>query len=554
MDYIGVRRVNPEDEHRRRGAPDRPVHVEGVHGAGHQDAAAAPQAGADPDGRGSDPGLARLQGGRRALRALPARTSCSRRSTEELRQPGRGSAAAREARRDPRVRPPGSLRAQRLASWSRCRATGSTPSCASGCRTCSSSGSTARRSTTTSRSARREIAQIHFTVHVEPGVQIPEVPLRGARGGGRASSRARGTTTCSTRSSRRVGAERGRVLAETLRGPVPRLLQGVDRVGADRRLTCSRCEELESNRRGVRRRDRQREREGERLTRVRLYKTGGKVDLSAFMPILESLGLRVVEEMPDHAPRRGATVFIHDFGVLGRARRGARRSRRPADRVARMRSARCGAARRESDSLNRLVDRSPGSTWRQVQILRARTASTAMRVIVAASPSEYQNDAFAAHPHIAAQLVRLFEMRSSIPARPRDRRGRRARSATQILRGPATRCASLDQDRILRNAARARSTRRCGRTPTSRSPLDRASSCARADVPEMPKPHPLFEIFVYSPRDGGHPPARRAWSRAAASAGPTGGGLPHRGPRPDEGADGQERRHRARPARRAASS
>ncbi len=37
---------------------------------------------------------------------------------------------------------------------------------------------------------------------------------------------------------------------------------------------------------------------GERLTRVKLYKTGGKVDLSAFMPILEALGLRVVEEVP----------------------------------------------------------------------------------------------------------------------------------------------------------------------------------------------------------------------------------------------------------------
>ena len=42
---------------------------------------------------------------------------------------------------------------------------------------------------------------------------------------------------------------------------------------------------------------------------MKLYKTGGKVDLSAFMPMLEALGLRVVEEVPTrlHGEGRGAT-------------------------------------------------------------------------------------------------------------------------------------------------------------------------------------------------------------------------------------------------------
>ena len=54
---------------------------------------------------------------------------------------------------------------------------------------------------------------------------------------------------------------------------------------------------------------------GERLTRVKLYKTGGKVDLSAFMPLLESLGLRAVEEIPIALHGEGRT-YVHDFGVL----------------------------------------------------------------------------------------------------------------------------------------------------------------------------------------------------------------------------------------------
>ncbi len=57
------------------------------------------------------------------------------------------------------------------------------------------------------------------------------------------------------------------------------------------------------------------ETKGERLTRVKLYKTGGKVDLSAFMPILEALGLRAVEEIPTQLAGEGKT-YIHDFGVL----------------------------------------------------------------------------------------------------------------------------------------------------------------------------------------------------------------------------------------------
>ena len=82
-------------------------------------------------------------------------------------------------------------------------------------------------------------------------------------------------------------------------------------------------------------------------------------------------------------------------------------------------------------------------------------------------------------------------------------------------------------------------TRRRRRSRTSRS-----SSIPRS-IPDLPAPRPMFEIFVYSPRvegvhlrGGAGRPRRHALVRSAR-------GLPHRGPRPDEGADGEERRHRA---------
>ena len=64
-------RVERRRRDRRRGPADRAVHSQGVHGAGGEDAVAAPQARADPHRRGPDPGFARLQGGHRALRVVP---------------------------------------------------------------------------------------------------------------------------------------------------------------------------------------------------------------------------------------------------------------------------------------------------------------------------------------------------------------------------------------------------------------------------------------------------------------------------------------------------
>ena len=56
-----------------------------------------------------------------------------------------------------------------------------------------------RRSTTTSSLGETESARIFFTVHVEPGTQIPEVPYEDAGDPRSSSSLAPGTTTCATR-------------------------------------------------------------------------------------------------------------------------------------------------------------------------------------------------------------------------------------------------------------------------------------------------------------------------------------------------------------------
>ncbi|HJU57699.1 MAG TPA: NAD-glutamate dehydrogenase [Actinomycetota bacterium] len=232
-------------------------------------------------------------------------------------------------------------------------------------------------------------------------------------------------------------------------------------------------------------------RDGEVLTRVRLYKVGGRVELSDFVPTLESLGLRVVEEVPTSLfGEEGAERFLHDFGILGA-------DHRPldveatgggiADCIAAVWRGDC-----ESDSLNRLVI-TAGIDWRQVQILRAYRKYH--HRVNASFPVEYKNDAFAAHPQIARKLVELFELRFD-PSRPNDQtvgEGVRAQIRRDLDAVP-----SLEQDRILRNALGViDATVRTNLYVAGHDAI--AFKLRSARVPEMPKPTPLYEIFVYSP-------------------------------------------------------
>ena len=136
------------------------------------------------------------------------------------------------------------------------------------------------------------------------------------------------------------------------------------------------------------------------MTRVGIYKTGGKIRLSDLTPILRALGLTVVEEVPTRLQGGDGETFLHDFGVLDE-------SDRPLDLAeCGDRVAACIAAvwrgEAESDDLNRLVV-TAGLTWREVAVqdpacevaytLDARATSAAVTICVEsakwASPDRY---------------------------------------------------------------------------------------------------------------------------------------------------------------------
>jgi glutamate dehydrogenase len=331
-----------------------------------------------------------------------------------------------------------------------------------------------------------EQARIFFTVHVGAGVQIPEVPLEELEAEVERLAR---TWDDDLRDAliQAEGPERGAALADTYAARLPDYYKSTE----DWPLVIDdvrRLEELEDSIEGfvvgI-----GNESAGERLTRVKLYKTGGKVDLSDFMPILEALGLRVVEEIPTGLLGEGR-VYVHDFGVLDA--RGAvldleRSARRVTDTIAAV-----WRGDTESDSLNRLVT-STDLDWRQVQILRAYVK---YRERVSTRYTEaYRYDALVSNPQISARLLELFEARfDPLRAAPDEEVEAIASEIRRELRAVP----SLDEDHILRSLlGTILATVRTNAYLPDRQYL--SFKIRSADVPEMVKPFPFVEIFVYSP-------------------------------------------------------
>ncbi|MFA9430810.1 NAD-glutamate dehydrogenase [Egicoccus sp. AB-alg2] len=233
------------------------------------------------------------------------------------------------------------------------------------------------------------------------------------------------------------------------------------------------------------------------LLRLKAAKLGPPLELSGFLPILESLGLIVTEEVPHALERHGdePKVQLHDFGVRTDDLDVVADGPRLADAVL--------AAWRghfQVDSLNRLV-LCAQMPWRDVSLLRAYRRYR--RQVGTAYTPEYQNDALVAHPEVARALVDHFHTRFD----PHRNAGEQELEASrQRVIEACDRLDRLDHDRILRGfldlidaTLRTNAFREDARADGSREPYF-AFKMDPTRVPGMPAPVPYREIFVHSPR------------------------------------------------------
>jgi glutamate dehydrogenase len=234
--------------------------------------------------------------------------------------------------------------------------------------------------------------------------------------------------------------------------------------------------------------------DGTRRTRVAFYRRGPKVELSQATPMLEHLGLRVIEEIPARL-HGDDELWIQAFGVLNADPAALHEPLALGDVAARVADALEAVWRgdTESDSLNRLVV-SAGLRWPQVQVLRAYRRYR--QRIGSRYTESFQNDVIAANPAITAKLIRLFELRFAVDERAGDEAAEEALRSE--IRDDLDAVALLDHDRILRNQlGLIDATVRTNIFKNGRDAM--AFKLRSEDVPAIPQPPPLFEIYVYAP-------------------------------------------------------
>ncbi|MDV3127723.1 NAD-glutamate dehydrogenase [Mycobacterium sp. 21AC1] len=245
--------------------------------------------------------------------------------------------------------------------------------------------------------------------------------------------------------------------------------------------------------------------EGEdRIAQLTWYLGGRSASLSQLLPMLQSMGVVVLEERPFTVTKPdGLPVWIYQFKIAPHrsipdapdAAAQQATAQRFADAVTAI-----WYGRMEVDRFNELVLRA-ALTWQQVTILRAY-AKYLRQAGFPYSQSHIEsvlND----NPHTARSLVELFEALfdpAEDAATTRD-----AQSAAAAVSADIDALVSLDTDRVLRAfASLIEATLRTNyfvESPDSARHRNVLSMKLNPSlINELPLPRPKFEIFVYSPR------------------------------------------------------
>jgi len=235
-----------------------------------------------------------------------------------------------------------------------------------------------------------------------------------------------------------------------------------------------------------------------RTLRFKLVHKGKPVMLSASLPMLESMGLDVLDERPYHLTLEGAeTVWIHDFGLMSRSV-DIDEELDALEAIFEDAFGRLFLGEVERDDFNRLViaARLPAE---EIVILRAYAKY--MRQIGFPMSQRFIQATLADNPGVARMLIELFKLRFH-PAVSSDDEAEA--ELTKAIRAALDQAPNLNEDRVLRQyLALIQATTRTNFWRTDTAGRRRSFLSFKFDpakIPGVPEPKPMFEIFVYSPR------------------------------------------------------
>ncbi|VXC89653.1 NAD-specific glutamate dehydrogenase [Pseudomonas sp. 9AZ] len=241
--------------------------------------------------------------------------------------------------------------------------------------------------------------------------------------------------------------------------------------------------------------------QGEQQLHCKLYHADTPLPLSDVLPILENLGLRVLGEFPYKLRRAdGREFWIHDFAFtyaegldvdiqqLNDTLQGA------------FVNIVGGAA--ENDGFNRLVLMA-AMPWRDVALLRAYARY--LKQIRLGFDLSYIASTLVNHADIAKELVRLFKTRFYLARKlTADDLEDKQQKLEQAILAALDNVAVLNEDRILRRYLDLiKATLRTNFYQTDAAGQNKSYFSFKLNpraIPDIPRPTPKFEIFVYSPR------------------------------------------------------
>jgi glutamate dehydrogenase len=234
---------------------------------------------------------------------------------------------------------------------------------------------------------------------------------------------------------------------------------------------------------------------GEHVHRLKIFRAGTPIALTAILPILHDFGVTVMDERPYEIQARGGRrAWIYDFGLVmptGIDSVGAGESFEDAFRAV-------WTGRAESDGFNQLV-LTGGLSWRDVAVLRAYRRY--LRQIGSTFSQSYYEETLRTHVDVVRLIVEHFRIRFD-PDLPGDRSAQRAHVKAEIEQA-IDHVPGLDEDRMLRSfATLVEATVRTNHYQLDEQGRPKAELALKLDpsrVPDVPRPRPAHEIFVYSP-------------------------------------------------------
>ena len=236
--------------------------------------------------------------------------------------------------------------------------------------------------------------------------------------------------------------------------------------------------------------------EGAEQYRLKIYQHDTTLPLSDVLPIIENLGLRAISERPYVLKFNDEkTTWINEFFM--HYYQGNALDLELTKDLFQQAFSSVWFGDAENDGFNKLI-LAAGLSWRQVVILRAYAKY--FKQIGFVFSQDYIEQALIHHPVLAKKLVQLFECKF-YPDVEEDRDVRFQALADDLIFDLES-VSNLDEDKIIRQFIQTiKATLRTNYYQLDANGKSKKFISLKLNsrlIPGVPRPHPLYEIFVYS--------------------------------------------------------